>query len=189
MGYLRGFVPWIVNGVVASFDLRWGCLAGLLTGVLLLAAERRRGVAMDALVLESSSVAYFVVMGCLALAFDGSSLHTYADAASFLWLALTAWLSIAVRQPFTLGIARRQTPRELWNLPAFIKVNVVIAAVWGAGFSFICAALAICHYTDAPAWMAIAAHVVGLVGPMIFTSRYPARVQARAQAAMAETPA
>ena len=36
MGYLRGFIPWIVSGVVSSFDWRWGAVGGLVTGLLLL---------------------------------------------------------------------------------------------------------------------------------------------------------
>jgi hypothetical protein len=183
VGYLRGFIPWIASGVVSSFDLRWGCLAGLLTGVFLLVQDRRRGVATDSLILEISTICYFAVMGVLAVAFPNSALETYQDSISFFWLALTAWGTLVIRQPFTLGIARRQTPPEMWNHPGFYQVNAVITAVWGAGFTFIFAALLIAHVTEAPVWVGITAHVVGLVAPMIFTSRYPARVQARMEAA------
>jgi hypothetical protein len=43
MGYLPGFIPWIVAGVVSSFDWRWGAIGGLVTGLLLLLQDRRRG--------------------------------------------------------------------------------------------------------------------------------------------------
>jgi hypothetical protein len=185
VGYLRGFIPWIASGVISSFDLRWGSLAGLLTGVLLLLQDRRRGVPMDSEILEISSIGYFLVMGALAFAFPDSALTTYDDAISFGWLALTAWVTIAIRQPFTLGIARRQTPREYWDMPGFFQVNVVIAAVWGVGFTFIGIVLTAGHIENLPVWTGITAHVVGLVGPAIFTSRYPARVQARMESAAA----
>src|ERR1700754_4653524 len=68
MYYVRGFIPWIASGVISSFDLRWGALAGLLTGLLLLLQDRRRGVPTDSEVLEISSIGYFAVMGLLALA-------------------------------------------------------------------------------------------------------------------------
>ncbi|MFJ4985764.1 hypothetical protein ACIP9H_18425 [Streptomyces sp. NPDC088732] len=183
MGYLRGFIPWIASGVISSFDWRWGAVAGLVTGLALFAQDRRRGVAPDAMILELSGSLFFAVVGTVALASPDSPLKTYDDALSFAWLALTAWGSLAVRHPFTLGIARRRTPREYWELPGFIAVNNVITAVWGAGFTFICAALAVCHLTGAPGWAGIAAHAAGLAGPAAFTSRYPARVQARLQAA------
>lgn len=183
MGYLRGFIPWIASGVVSAFDWRWGAAAGLVTGLLLLLQDRRRGLAMDAMILEISSIAYFVVVGGIAFAFPDSPLQTYDDALSFAWLALTAWGSLAIRQPFTLGIARRQTPPEYWDMPEFIAVNRAITSAWGAGFTFICAVLSVSHLTDAPEWIGIAAHVVGLVAPAIFTAKYPAHVQSRLQSA------
>ncbi|MDT0466901.1 hypothetical protein [Streptomyces gibsoniae] len=182
MGYLRGFIPWIVAGVVSSFDWRWGALGGLVSGLLLLGQDRRRGVDLDALILESSTVAYFVVVGAVAVAQPHSALAKHTDVVSFGWLAATAWGTLAIRRPFTLGIARRQTPREYWDMPEFIRVNNHITSAWGAGFTFIGVSLAVCGAVNAPAWVGIAAHVVGLVGPAVFTKVHPARAQARLQA-------
>jgi len=182
MGYLRGFIPWIVSGVVSSFDWRWGAIAGLVTGLLLLLQDRRRGVAIDALVLDIATIAYFVVVGAVAVVSPDSGLAEHTDVVSFGWLAATAWGSLAIRRPFTLGIAKRQTPREYWDMPEFVQVNNHITSVWGAGFTFIGVSLLICGAVDAPAWVGITAHVVGLIGPAVFTKVYPARVQARMQA-------
>jgi len=182
MAYLRGFIPWIVAGVVSSFDWRWGAIGGLVSGLLLLLQDRRRGVDLDALILEISTIAYFVVVGAVAVADPGSALSDHTDVVSFGWLAATAWGTLAIRRPFTLGIAKRQTPREYWDMPEFVQVNNHITSAWGAGFTFIGVSLAICGAVDAPAWVGIAAHVVGLVGPAIFTKVYPARAQARLQA-------
>ncbi|MEU0949414.1 hypothetical protein ABZ379_43130 [Streptomyces canus] len=179
MGYLRGFIPWIISGVVSSFDWRWGAAGGLASGLLLMLQDRRRGVDFDALILEISSVAYFAVVGLVALAKPDSSLADHTDVASFAWLAVTAWGTLAIRRPFTLGIARRQTPREYWDMPQFIRVNNLITSAWGTGFTFIGLSLALCSAVNAPAGLAIAAHVVGLVAPAVFTKVYPARAQAR----------
>jgi len=190
MGYLRGFIPWIVSGVVSSFDWRWGAAGGLASGLLLLLQDRRRGVGLDALVLEISTVVYFVVIGAVAVARPDSALADHTGVVSFGWLAATAWGSLAIRRPFTLGIARRQTPREYWDMPEFIRVNNHITSAWGAGFTFIGVSLAVCDAVNAPAWVGIAAHVAGLVGPAVFTKVYPARAQARlpAQAPVTAVP-
>ncbi|MFF7602773.1 hypothetical protein [Streptomyces mirabilis] len=185
MGYLRGFIPWIVAGVVSSFDWRWGAIAGLVSGLLLLLQDRFRGVGLDALILEISTVAYFVVVGAVAVADPGSALADQTDVVSFGWLAATAWGTLAIRRPFTLGIAKRQTPPEYWDMPEFVRVNNHITSAWGAGFTFIGVSLAVCGAVDAPAWVGIAAHVAGLVGPAVFTKVYPARAQARLLAAQA----
>ncbi|MCX4911656.1 hypothetical protein [Streptomyces sp. NBC_00878] len=185
MGYLRGFIPWIVAGVVSSFDWRWGAMAGLVTGLLLLLQDRRRGVDLDALILEISSITYFAVIGAVSVSAPDSALADHTDVISFGWLAATAWGTLAIRRPFTLGIAKRQTPREYWDMPEFIQVNNHITIAWGTGFTFIGVSQAVCGAVDAPAWVGIAAHVAGLVAPAVFTKVYPARAQARllAQAA------
>jgi len=185
MGYMRGFVPWIVAGFVSAVDWRWGAVAGCVSGLLLLLQDRRRGVAMDAMVLEISTIIYFVIIGSIAFSSPDSSVQDHSDVLSFVWLAGTAWGSMALRSPFTLGIARRQTPEEYWNTPGFLSVNNAITAAWGAGFTFIAVVLAISNATDAPAWVGITAHVVGLVAPAVFTSIYPKRVQARLEALLA----
>ncbi|MEV2211451.1 hypothetical protein AB0H86_08275 [Streptomyces sp. NPDC050997] len=182
MGYMRGFIPWIVSGVVSSFDWRWGAIGGLVSGLLLLLQDRRRGVAIDALVLDIATIAYFVVVGAVAVVSPDSGLSEHTDVISFGWLAATAWGSLAIRRPFTLGIAKRQTPREYWDMPEFVQVNNHITSVWGVGFTVIGVSLLICGAMDAPAWVGITAHVVGLLGPAVFTKVYPARVQARMQA-------
>ncbi|MFK4101932.1 hypothetical protein ACI2L1_18005 [Streptomyces sp. NPDC019531] len=185
MGYMRGFIPWIVAGVVSSFDWRWGAISGLVTGVLLLVQDHRRGVGLDALILEISTIVYFAVVGAVAVADPESVLADHTDVVSFAWLAATAWGTLAIRRPFTLGIAKRQTPREYWDMPEFIRVNNNITIAWGAGFTFIGVSLAVCGAVDAPVWAGITAHVVGLVGPAVFTKIHPARAQARLEAAQA----
>lgn len=184
MGYLRGFVPWIVSGVVSSFDWRWGAIGGLASGLLLLLQDRRRGVGLDALILEAGTIVYFVVVGAVAVTDPHSALANHTDVISFGWLAATAWGSLAIRRPFTLGIARRQTPPEYWEMPEFIRVNNRITAAWGTGFTFIGVSLALCGAVGAPVWVPMAAHVVGLVGPAVFTKVHPARAQARLRAQM-----
>ena len=185
MGYLRGFYPWIAAGFVSAVDWRWGAVAGVVVGVLLLLQDRRRGVAMDAMVLEVSTIIYFVIIGAIAFSSPDSSIQDHSDVISFVWLAGTAWGSMALRSPFTLGIARRQAPEEYWDTPGFLAVNNHITAAWGSGFTFIAVVLAISNAADAPAWIGITAHVVGLVAPAVFTSVYPKRVQARLEAMQA----
>src|SRR5260221_2166744 len=123
LAYLPGFAPWIVAGVLSSFDWRWGALGGLVTGLLMMLNDRRRGVGFDALVLEISTLAYFVVIGAVAVARPDSSLAGHTAVISFVWLAATAWGSLVVWSPFTLGIAKRQTPREYWDTPWFLQGN------------------------------------------------------------------
>ncbi|GGJ84300.1 hypothetical protein GCM10011583_14940 [Streptomyces camponoticapitis] len=182
MGYLRGFTPWVVYGLVSSFDWRGGALAGLLTGLFLFIQDRRRGIAADAQILDVSTVVYFAGLVALAFAAPDSPLKPYADVLSFGWLALTAWGSLLIGRPFTLGIARLTTPPEYWDQPEFVRINVVITTVWAGAFTALGISLAVCVLADAPGWVGVAVHVAGLAAPVTFTSLYSARAQARAEA-------
>ncbi|MFD5074386.1 hypothetical protein [Streptomyces sp. NPDC058371] len=98
MGYLRGFIPWIVAGVVSSFDWRWGAAGGLVTGLLLLLQDRRHGVDLEALILEISTVVYFVVVDAVAVARPESALADHAEG-----------------KPNRSRTPRRATPQQPWN--------------------------------------------------------------------------
>lgn len=182
VSYLRGFIPWIVAGVVSSFDWRWGALAGLVSGVALLLLDRRSGVAAEAQILDVSTIVYFAALGVLAFVAPASPLEHYDGALAMSWLALTAWGTLAVRRPFTLGIAKRQTPREYWDMPEFRQINVVITVAWATAFTLTALALGGCAALDAPTAVQIACHIAGLAAPAVFTSVYPARARSRLSA-------
>lgn len=156
-----------------------------MSGLLLLLQDRFRGVGLDALILEISTVVYFVVVGAVAVADPGSALADHTDVVSFGWLAATAWGTLAIRRPFTLGIAKRQTPPSTGTCRSSSGSTTTSPVPGAASFTFIGVSLAVCGAVDAPTWVGIAAHVAGLVGPAVFTKVYPARAQARLLAAQA----
>jgi hypothetical protein len=177
VNYLRGFIPWIAFAVIPGWQ--WGALTALLIGFFLLVKQHKAGVGMDALILETSTVLYFAALAVLAFSAPFSPLHHFSGALSFAWLALTAWGTLAVRKPFTLGIARLSTPREYWNTPQFLRINVVITTVWAAAFTLTAIAVVISEAANASTVVAIVCQVVGFVVPAVFTARYPKIVQAR----------
>jgi hypothetical protein len=179
MNYLRGFIPWIAFAVISSWGWQWGALAALLIGLFLLRKQHRTGMGYDALILETSTVIYFLVLTVLAFADPTSPLRPYSGVLSFAWLALTAWGTLAVRRPFTLGIAKLSAPQQFWNTPQFMHINVVLTTVWAAAFTLTAAAVAICDVAHAGTIAATVCQVIGFVIPAVFTARYPKIVQAR----------
>lgn len=177
--YLRGFIPWIVFAAMPSSQFRWAALAALAVGAVLFRKQRRAGAEADALILEISTIAFFAALTALAFTAPRTPLPHYTGALSFAWLALTAWCSLAVRHPFTLGIARQGTPREMWERPQFMRVNVIITAVWATAFTLTGTAVVACALTGAGTTAAIACEAAGFIIPAIFTAQYPKIVQAR----------
>ncbi|WP_367129854.1 MULTISPECIES: hypothetical protein [Streptomyces] len=179
MNYVRGFIPWIAFAVVSSAGWQWGALAGLVTGVALLIKDGKSGVAAESLILESSTVCYFVALTAVAFALPHSELRHYGGAMSLGWLALTAWATLAVGRPFTTGIAKRQAPAAVWGTPLFRRINVVITSVWAAAFTVTAAVLALVTAEGLGNEVSVPVQVAGFVLPALFTARYPERARAR----------
>lgn len=179
MNYLRGFVPWIAFAVVSAAGWQWGALAGLVLGARLVFQERRAGVATDSLILEHSTLVYFAALTAYAFAWTDSGLHDYTGALSMGWLAVTAWFTLAVNRPFTLGIARRQAPESVWKNPVFLRINTVLTSAWAAAFTVTAGVLAGVTAAGLGTAVSICVQIAGFAVPALFTARYPDRVRAR----------
>ncbi|MFF3412101.1 hypothetical protein ACFYW8_39310 [Streptomyces sp. NPDC002742] len=182
MSYVRAFLPWIVFAVVPSAQWQWGALAGLLVAVAVIAQQRRTGVGFDALIMETGSAVFFAVLAVVAFADPHSVAHAYSAALSSATLALIAGVSLLAGKPFTLGIAKRTTPPEVWSLKPFVRVNVVITTVWTAAFAVTAGALAaLAHAGQGHSTTATLVQAAGFVVPVLFTVRYVAAAQAKAR--------
>jgi hypothetical protein len=71
----------------------------------------------------------FAVMAVIALANLQAGLHNWTTALSAGTLAVIAWVSLTVRKPFALSIAKKQVPEDAWGHPLFLRTNDVITAV------------------------------------------------------------
>lgn len=186
MSYLFTFLPWIVyaflGGHTAASQQR-GTLAALVVTVLVIAYKRRTGSAFDALIVEIGSAIFFAVIAAVAFAAPHSGVLTYSAALSSTTLAVIAWGSLAARRPFTLGIAKQSTPREVWTQPAFMHSNVVITTIWAASFTVSAVILVAVIHAGAGVLLRTVFQVLGFVVPMLATHRYVKIVHARAHQA------
>lgn len=183
LGYLKSFAPWIVFSILSTRgESRWGALAGFVLATVLLLVERRRGRDWDQVVIETSSALFFAGLAVASFTISPAPLGDYGPAASLGWLALTAWGSLAIRKPFTLGIARTMAPPEVWQSPVFYRLNAVLTAVWAAGFTATSLALlALLHFAPHATIAVIAVKLLGFVLPAAFTVYYPNVVRSRAR--------
>ncbi|MFJ9415016.1 hypothetical protein ACIRPT_12710 [Streptomyces sp. NPDC101227] len=179
MGYLRSFIPWLVFAGVASFGWQWGALAALVVSMGLLVADRAAGFALESRLLEYGTIVFFAALTVLAFVQPHSDLQFYGAALSMGWLALISWLSIAVRRPFTMAIARRMAPPEVWHTPLFRRINVVITAAWALSFTLGAAAQVVVTAEHLGLFVSLPIQIAGFVLPARFTASYPDRARAR----------
>ncbi|MGW7572837.1 hypothetical protein [Streptomyces sp. NPDC054765] len=179
MNYLRSFIPWLVFAGVSSAGWQWGALAALAISVALLIADRAAGLSLDQRLLEYGTIVFFAALGVLAFARPDSGLQLYSSALSMGWLALIAWVSIAVQRPFTMAIARRMAPPEVWRTPLFRRINVVLTAAWALSFTLTAIAQTVVSAYELNAIFSIVIQIAGFVLPFHFTAAYPERARAR----------
>ncbi|MGW2917083.1 hypothetical protein ACWDBF_04350 [Streptomyces angustmyceticus] len=179
MNYLRSFIPWLVFAAVSSAGWQWGALAGLVTAAALLVADRAAGLSLDYRLLEYGTILFFAALSVLAFARPDSGLQMYGRALSTGWLALIAWVSIAAQRPFTMGIARRMAPPEVWHTPLFRRINVVLTAAWALSFTLTALAQTAVSAYHGNAIYSIVIQIAGFVLPIRFTAAYPERARAR----------
>ena len=176
MSYVRAFAPWIVFAVIPSGAWQWAALFALVISVAGIARQTSSGLPLDAQIIEIGSAAYFAALAGLAFADPHTMLHDYTAALASGALGLIGLASLAIRKPFTLGVAKQSTPREAWGHPLFIRVNTVITSVWTASFVVGCVALAVLAHSSVLARSLVQAAAFAV--PLVFTMRYVASVRA-----------
>ncbi|MDF3293071.1 hypothetical protein [Streptomyces silvisoli] len=183
MSYVRGFAPWIVYALLSAIGWQWGALAALVVAVVSLIADRRKGVALDAQILDFGSLAYFAGLTAFSFADTSSPIQHFDGPLASAWLALIAVISLLVRRPFTQGIARRKVSVELAADPRFVHTNMVITSIWTTAFAASAMVGIAADILNTGTMVDIARQVLGLAIPMYFTHRYVTRIRARKAAA------
>ncbi|WP_405063661.1 hypothetical protein OG474_18985 [Kribbella sp. NBC_01505] len=178
MSYLRTFAPWIVYAIIPSAHWNWAALIALALSLGLIALQTRSGRSLDAQIIEIGSAVFFAAITVIAFTTPDSGLHPYTAALSSATLALIAGVSLAVRKPFTLGIAKQTTPREVWDQPLFVRINVIITAAWTASFAVGAVVLATLAHSGSTTRSIV--QIAAFVVPMVFTVRYVAHIRAKA---------
>ena len=169
---LRGFLSWIVFAVFPNSAVAWAAPAGLAVALVLFVQDRRRGTPLDALVLDIATMCFFAALSATAFAAPHAPLGSWSSALSFGWLAVTAWGSIALRQPFTLGMARQRVAREISEQPAFKQSQTVLTRLWAIVFTAATVLLVVCVATHQGTVLSLTVRVAGLVIGVRLTSRH-----------------
>ena len=187
LNHLRGYASWIVFMLFPDSEVSRAALAGLAVSLVLFTQDRRRGTRLDAMVLDIATMFFFAVLSITAFAAPHAPLGTWSSMLSFGWLAITAWGSIALRQPFTLGIARQRVPREISEQPAFKKSQTALTRLWATVFTAIALLLIVCNTDHQGSALTLTVRVGGLgVGAYLSSRQFQASRRRMAASASAE---
>lgn len=183
MGFLKlivSFAPWLCFLVIAQgslFRLKLGLAVALALSVVMGIARLHRGVILWV------GLAFFAYAAVAVMLLENMWTARHMGILANGALAAGTWLTIALGKPFTLDYAREHVDPSLWNSPAFLNSNMLIASAWGAAFTVNAGlawgkmeSLALPEYGYELVSYAI------LIGTALFTTWYPGHVR-RARAA------
>jgi len=174
---LLTFAPWLSFLIIARdslFRLKLGLVVALVLSVVMGITRLHRGVILWAGLLFFTYAT--VAVALLNNMWTAQHMGLMANGA----LAVSTWLTIAIRKPFTLDYAREHTDPSLWDNPLFIRTNVVIASAWGLIFS-VNAILAwgkMHHFILSELAYEVVTYTL-LLGTVAFTTWYPNYVHRR----------
>ncbi len=129
---LFAFAPWISFLLIARnslFRLKLGLVVAFVLVVVMGITRLHRGIILWAGLLFFTYAT--VAVALLNNMWSAQHMGIMANGA----LAVSTWLTIVIKKPFTLDYARDHTDPSLWDHPLFIRTNVVIASVWALIFS------------------------------------------------------
>jgi hypothetical protein len=178
--YARTYAPWLLLAIVSGWNDQAGAVTGLVAAALLLTQDIRRGHRADSLILESSTTVFMALLTALAFAAPDSILMHYGASMAIGWLALTAWITVLAKRPFTEGIARRDVSADIAATDLFKRITRTIAIAWAGSFTAMAAILAfVQHAAPDNTPLLVIVKICGFTVPTLFTARYPEVAQKR----------
>jgi hypothetical protein len=177
---ILGFAPWLAFLIIAHgslWRLKLALVVALALSIVMAVTRLHRGIIMW-VGLIFFSVAALLVVGMNTL----WAVRLMGVLASGV-LAISTWVSLLIRRPFTLDYARQHVDPALWNDPRFLRINRHLTTAWGIAFT-INALLAygkMQRLGMSPLAYELLSYAC-LIGTALFTSWYPGHVRRRARA-------
>jgi hypothetical protein len=178
MGVLIGFAPFILYALLAGLSLSLALWVGLAAAFVVGIRDFTHSKVVR--LLDWGGMALFFLMavyiGFIQLNLKIPTARLVVDCG---FLLMTV-VSLARRDPVTLGYAREFVPREIWAKPAFIRGNYIVTGAWAAAFAAMTVADGIANFDNTfsqPLEIAIGIVALGLA--VLFTARYRALAPVR----------
>ncbi len=121
------FTPWIIYWVICTPENRYYTIAPFAITVLILIPQVR---SKDLNFMDVFSLMYFSIVALSTIVLNVGLFTESRGVIGYLALSLMSLISIVLRKPFTLQVAKRDYPEVYWEDPTFLSINYVITSVW-----------------------------------------------------------
>ncbi len=123
------FAPWIAYWVLCGLGSPTGVLVGLALSVAVyaLGPDKRSIMSLTTLV-------YFAIAFIWTFIFSSHLFAEYSGLLGYGALCIMALASLALKNPYTYEVSKRDYPEVYWSTPEFFKVNALLTAIWALVF-------------------------------------------------------
>jgi len=128
---LFSFIPWIVYWILCGMGNVLGIVVSLTISLLLVILQIRK---RNFNLMDLISVLYFSIAMVGSFIFK---LNVFVESSGFLGylvLFFMAFFSLAIKQPFTFQVSKRDYPEIYWKDKSFLAINKLITIVWAGVF-------------------------------------------------------
>jgi all-trans-retinol 13,14-reductase len=166
-------VAWLAYGALSSVG-HWvgAAITALIVAIAIVAFENRRNAVK---IMSLTTVGYFAFALVVTTAIGPWLFKYYNISLAWGLFALVAWVTLLVGFPFTIQYAREQAPREIWDHPLFMRLNVILTVVFALMFSVNSVLGALALVTGRLLTLGILLPISLLVAAIIFSGQYPKR--------------
>lgn len=126
------FAPWLAFLLIAHdslFRLKLGLLTALVLSIAMGLARLHRGIILWV------GLAFFSCATLAVNVFNNMGAVKYMGIIASGTLAISTWLTLITKRPFTMEYAKEHTEPSLWNSPIFVRTNMLLTAAWGTTFT------------------------------------------------------
>ncbi|MCB9493237.1 MAG: hypothetical protein H6679_03110 [Epsilonproteobacteria bacterium] len=165
---LQSFTPWIIY-----FSLEPAAHAAPLALIVNAIFNFKR--LKKVFVIEWGTLIYFSILSvCNIVPSLQIAIGSHAYANAKVALASIMWISIFIKNPFSMQYAKEDVPREYWNTYAFKFINYTISAVWALTLSVKSLLAYFLPFSLSSSQWPVKIGLVALWAfPIIFTSWFP----------------
>ncbi len=131
---LCGFAPWIVYWVLVG-NVPFGAAALVALAIALAAFAVGRAMGRPASVIESGSVATFLILTVVAFLLSGSLNQKWLLPLGNAGILLVALISVLIGKPFVHEFAAAEQPADVAKTDLFGRMTKVLTWIWVATFA------------------------------------------------------
>jgi all-trans-retinol 13,14-reductase len=172
-----GIVAWIVYGALSA-NGHWvvAALGALAVALAILAHE----YSCDAVkILNCTAAAFFAFSLVITIAVGPALFKNYNIFLTWAIFAVVTWVTLLIGFPFTIQYAREQAPREVWDHPLFLRLNVILTVVFGVMFTVNAGLGVLALMTGHLLSLGLIVPMSLLIAAIVFSGQYPKRYSQR----------